>query len=85
MQPAEAAIEILKDIRDGVRRTNARLDDAHVSLSRRIVDSEIRTATAIADLAETVRDLTNHLRSEEDLRGRVEECERDIDDLRRRS
>ena len=71
--------------------TNARLDDVRTEidemrteLSRRIVDSEVRTATAITDLAGTVREMTAVLRVQADLRPRVEKCERDIDELRRR-
>jgi hypothetical protein len=68
----------------GVGETNERLDDLRSELSRRIVESEVRTSTAITDLAGTVRDLTGVLRAQADLRPRVEKCERDIDDLRRR-
>ena len=53
-------------------------------LSTRIVESEIRTSTAITDLAGTMREMTSVLRVQHDLRPRVERCERDIDDLRRR-
>jgi len=53
-------------------------------LSRRIVESEIRTSTAIADLAGSVREMTDVLRATHDLRPRVERCERDIVDLKRR-
>jgi hypothetical protein len=64
--------------------TNARIDEMRAELSRRIVASEVRTATAITDLAGTVRELTSVLRSQADIRPRVERCERDIDELRRR-
>jgi hypothetical protein len=98
MQPRDITIEILTDIRDGVRRTNARLDEVNEridgtnarlesvrdTLSRRIVEAEIRSAMALAQLVGTVGDLTLLLRAEHDLRPRVEQCERDIDDLRRR-
>lgn len=39
-----------------------RLDEMREELSRRIVESEIRTATAIADLAGNVRELTSFLK-----------------------
>ena len=61
-------------------QTNGRLDE----LSRRVVESEVRTSTAITDLAGTMRDLTVVLRAQGELRPRVEKCERDIDELRRR-
>jgi hypothetical protein len=94
---ANLTVEILKQIRDGVRATNARLDGTNArldetnerldttgeELGRRIVESELRTATAITDLAGTVRELTAHLRLQSDLRPRVEKCERDIADLQR--
>jgi hypothetical protein len=85
MEPTDITIEILKDIRDEVRQTNARLDQTNdrietglADVSRRIVESEIRTSTAIAELAGTVREMTTVLRAQHDLRPRVERCERDI-------
>lgn len=72
-------------------QTNSRLD--HLSdrvdlmrdeLSRRIVESEIRTSTAITDLAGTVREMTAVLRQSYDLRPRVEQCEDDIKTIKRR-
>ena len=79
--------------------TNARLDDTNERLhdlrtelsgrieetNRRIVESEVRTATAITDLTGTVREMTGVLRSQNDLRPRVERCERDIAELKQRS
>ena len=53
-------------------------------LSERVVHSEIRTATAIADLAGTVREMTGVLRNASELRPRVERCDLDIADLRAR-
>jgi uncharacterized protein Yka (UPF0111/DUF47 family) len=61
-----------------------RIDAMRDELSRRIVASEVRTATAITDLAGSVHELTGVLREQADLRPRVERCERDIDDLKRR-
>ena len=82
----DVTIEILKSIRDeqkGMREelkgTNLRLDE----LTRRVVESEIRTSTAITELAGTVREMTTVLRTSADLRPRVERCERDIEDLKR--
>jgi uncharacterized coiled-coil DUF342 family protein len=72
-------------LRGEVRGTNTRVDDLRDELSRRIVESEIRTSTAITDLAGTVRDLTSVLRAQADLRPRVERCERDIEDLKKRA
>jgi hypothetical protein len=98
MDSSDVTIEILKSIRDGVTQmalrideTHARIDETHAridelrdDLSRRIVESELRTATAITDLAGTVREMTGILRSQSDVRPRLEKCERDIVDLQRR-
>ncbi len=92
MEPTDLTIEILRDIRAGIEKTNERVDalreDANARLdllSRRIVESEVRTSTAIVDLAGTVREMTTVLRAQSDLRPRVERCERDIEELRQRS
>jgi chromosome segregation ATPase len=92
------SVRILKEIRDEVRRTNERigatndrldatnerLEAMHAGLSQRIVESELRTATAITELAATVRDMTSVLRAQNDLRPRVERCELDIAELKGR-
>jgi len=65
-------------------QTNARLDQAREELGRRIVESELRTATAITELAGTMQGVQELLREQLDLRGRVERCEADIRDLKRR-
>jgi hypothetical protein len=90
MEPSDLTIEILKDIRDEVRQTNARLDQTNervetglAEVSRRIVESEIRTSTAIVELAGTVHEMTEVLRAQNDLRPRVERCEHDIAALQR--
>jgi hypothetical protein len=90
-EPMNLSVRILKEIRDEVRRTNARIDSTnerldamHAGLSQRIVESELRTATAITELAATVRDMTSVLRAQNDLRPRVERCERDIAELKGR-
>jgi chromosome segregation ATPase len=74
-----------------IDQTNARLDQTREELSgridevaRRVVESEMRTATAITALAGTLNDVKQLLREGFDLRGRVEKCEQDIADLRRR-
>ena len=92
MEPTDLTIEILKDIRAGIEKTNERVDllreDTNAGLdllSRRIVESEVRTSTAIVDLAGTVRDMTTVLRAQSNLRPRVERCERDIEELRQRT
>jgi hypothetical protein len=91
MEPSDLSVQILRSIRDEVRQTNARLDQTNSGieslreeLSRRIVESELRTATAIVELAGSVREMTGVLRTSADLRPRVERCEKDISDLRER-
>jgi hypothetical protein len=59
-----------------------RIDTLREELSRRIVESEIRTATAITELAGSVREMTGVLRTSADLRPRVEKCEEDVAELR---
>jgi hypothetical protein len=66
-----------------IDETNLRLNAMREELSNRIVESEVRTATAIADLAGTVREMTQVLRQAHDLRPRVERCESDIAELKR--
>lgn len=90
MKPINLTTEILKGIRDEGRKTNeridqtnSRLDQMREELSRRIVESEIRTSTAIADLAGNVRELVSYLKQTNDLRPRVEQCEDDIKTIKR--
>lgn len=98
MEPKDLTLEVLRDIRAEGRKTNERLDKTNErlnetnarleamreELSRRIVESELRTATAITDLAGSVREMTTLLREDRDLRGRVERCEKDIAGLKQR-
>jgi hypothetical protein len=98
MEPRDLTLEVLRQIRDDAKKngeridetnsrlneTNARLDLLRDDLGRRIVESELRTATAIGELAGTVRDLVTTLKEDRDLRGRVERCERDIATLKTR-
>jgi uncharacterized protein Yka (UPF0111/DUF47 family) len=87
-----ATNERMDGLRDDVHATNGRIDALRADtqqgfseVSRRIVESDVRTATAITDLAGTVRDMTAVLRAQHDLRPRLEQCERDIDALKRRA
>ena len=87
----DVTVEILKDIRASVRETTARIEQTNAEigtmreeLSRRIVESEVRTATAITELAGSVRDVASLLRTQNDLRPRLERCESEIAELKRR-
>lgn len=86
----DITVQILKDIRANTRdvsdrldQTNARLDSLREELSRRIVESELRTATAMTDLAGSVREVAQILRAQHDLRPRVERCEAEIAELKK--
>jgi hypothetical protein len=92
----DITVQILREIRDGIDKSNKRLDE-HIlatklgfdrvdrkfeDMGRRIVESEIRTATAITGLASTMNDVRDLLRDRLDLRDRVERCEHDIAELK---
>jgi chromosome segregation ATPase len=64
--------------------TNERLESVRDELGRHIVESEMRTATAISELAGTVHELADVLRAQHDLRPRVDQNERAIRELERR-
>lgn len=88
MEPTDITIEILKDIREGVRatnsrldETNARLDGANVRLDRleqRQTETEIRIATELVGVAGALREVRDELRQDRVLRARVDDHERRI-------
>ncbi len=61
-----------------------KIDHLRSDLVTRMAETEIRTSTALADVAGTMRDVRDLLRDRFDLRDRVERCERDIDELKHR-
>ena len=67
-----------------INETNVRLGSLRDDLGRRIVESELRTATAITELSGSVRDLITVIKDDRDLRGRMERAERDIAALKQR-
>ncbi len=67
-----------------LNETNVRLEQLRDELSRRIVESEMRTATAITALAGNVGELVSFLKQDRDLRPRLEQCEKDILNLKSR-
>ena len=83
-EPRNITVEILKDIRSELSALRHESDVRFGELGQRLVDSELRTATALTDLAGTVREMTSVLRAQADLRPRVESCERHIAELERR-
>jgi archaellum component FlaC len=54
------------------------------AVGRQVFESEVRTATAITDLHGTMREIHVLLKNQLDLRDRVERCEREIDELKKR-
>jgi len=106
VDPTDVTVQILREIRDEIlgtnarieqtnarieqtnariEQTNVRLDQKFDELGRRLGESEIRTATAINALVGTLGDIKQLLADRLDLRDRVERCERDIDELKRRA
>lgn len=67
-----------------LNETNVRLESLRDDLGRRIVESELRTATAITDLSGSVRELISVIKEDRDLRGRMERAEKDIASLKQR-
>ncbi|MBI2897335.1 MAG: hypothetical protein HYY06_27505 [Deltaproteobacteria bacterium] len=67
-----------------LEQTNARLEDVRDELGRRIVESEMRTASAITDLAGAVHSVRDLLRDRLDLRDRVDRCEHEIEIIKQR-
>lgn len=98
MAPENLTLEVLKQIRDEGKKTNERIEETNgrlnetnvrleqlrEELSRRIVESEMRTATAITALAGNVGELVTFLKQDRDLRPRLEQCEKDIVNLKSR-
>lgn len=89
-------VQILTEIRDEIRKTNARLDQTNARLDqtnarldqtrddvmRRLVESEVRTSTAIVGLAGTLNDVKQIMLESLNLRPRVERCEGDIREIK---
>jgi hypothetical protein len=91
MQSDDITVQILRDIRDEIRNTNARVDlltdETKVRLDQlgdAVVGSEVRTIAAITALDGTLHAVHDALRSHNDLRDRVERCERDIAEIKHR-
>ena len=76
--------ERISETNGRLNETNVRLEQLRDELSRRIVESEMRTATAITALAGNVGELVTFLKQDRDLRPRLEQCEKDIVSLKSR-
>ncbi len=81
MEPTDITVQILREIRDEIRQTNERLDLTNETLAqtrdelgRRMTESEMRTATAIAGVAGTLVEVKDLLADRHNLRDRVQRC-----------
>jgi hypothetical protein len=88
MEPTELTIEILKGIRDGVHTLNGRVDETNSRLGRlerRQVDADVRVSTLLTGVASAVDDMRDLFREDRGLRARVDDLERRMGDVERRS
>ncbi|HTQ43714.1 MAG TPA: hypothetical protein VMI75_13220 [Polyangiaceae bacterium] len=99
MEPKDITVEILKDIRDEVRLTrsdlsaridgtNSRLDETNVRLDRmdqRLTATEIHIATELVAVAGALREVRDDLRQDRALRAQVDDHERRIAAMERRT
>jgi len=99
MDPTDLTIEILKDIRDEVRKTNERVDTTNERLDelrtdlvdrierveRRQTETEVRLATELVAVGGAVREVRDLLREDRGLRDRVDDHERRLSAVERRT
>ena len=81
----DLTVSILRDIREEIRRTNTCLDETKTELKAelaqlrdRTTESELRTATALVNVADAVREVKQLLSDRLDLGDRLERCEGEI-------
>jgi hypothetical protein len=85
--PKDLSTQILIQIRDEIRSTNARLDQTNARLTeleKRQVESEIRLATELVGVASAVRELKDLFKEDRKLRATVDAHERRIASLEKR-
>ncbi|MGV3625584.1 MAG: hypothetical protein ACO1OB_32535 [Archangium sp.] len=92
METTDPTLAVLREIRDEGKRTNERLDQTNArldqtndrldQLTRRVVDTEVRLGTALAEVAGSVNQLATLIKQDRDLRQRVDRCEHDIAELK---
>ena len=95
MEPTDLTIEILKGIRAEAHKTNEQLDELRgglegvrggiVELRDRQTATEVRLATELVGVAGAVREVRDLLREDCALRARVEDHERRIAAMERRT
>jgi len=81
MEPTDLTIQILTDIRDEGRKTNDRLE----RLERRQTETEVRLSTELVGVAGAVREVRDLLREDRALRNRVDDHERRLSAVERRT
>jgi hypothetical protein len=81
MEPTDLTIEILNGIREEARKTNERLGE----LCDRQAATEVRLATELVGVAGAVREVRDLLREDRALRSRVDDHERRIAEIERRT
>jgi chromosome segregation ATPase len=69
-----------EELRAELKITNQRLG----TVETRMAESEIRLGTAVLDLATTLNEVRTLLKNDLELRPRVEQCEKDIAQLKQR-
>ena len=72
------------DLSTRIDQTNADLGSLRSAMIQRLTESEVRTATELTDVVGAIHEVRDLLRSQSDLRPRVEKCESDIADINRR-
>jgi hypothetical protein len=88
MEPTDLTIEILKGIRDGVHQTNGRLDDLVdrvERVERRQTETEKHLASELVAVGGAVREVRDLLREDHALRNRVDDHERRLTAVERRT
>jgi uncharacterized protein YPO0396 len=99
MEPTDLTIEILKGIRDEAHKTNERLDTTNDRLDelrtdlvdrierveRRQTETEVRLATELVAVGGAVREVRDLLREDRALRDRVDDHERRLSAVERRT
>jgi uncharacterized protein YPO0396 len=99
MEPTDLTIELLKSIRDEAHQTNERIDQTNARLDelrtdlvdrierveRRQTETEVRLASELVAVGGAVREVRDLLREDHALRDRVDDHERRLTAVERRT
>lgn len=80
-------LAVLREIRDEVKRTNARLDQTNERLDRlerRQTETEVRLGTELVAVATAVRELSDLFRADRTVRAKVDEHDKRIAELEKK-